>query len=310
MKYTIQGKGAIKKLNKRQIYLKDFTTERKRLKLTPAERNRRGVDSYEKRIDLRQQENDALIFKDFSFCILSGNREHSKQQLQLLAAQNGGTIIHNPVPNNPQCICIAGELIYLVKRLMEQKPRTIDIVHLDWLVRVCGTKKVDLRPKDVLSATDVLRAQFDRSFDKVGDSFIEMLGSIDDLQDMMQDISAAQLNFTHIEEKTINDLQHILLGQTTLNIFRKHFGFFYNRHVDELASLLFMQHGGKLVNNLDALGLTSVFVCPNQLKKPDYEKLHSQYTTSTNFKIVSTDWIRQSHRAHHALPTAGFLLKL
>lgn len=191
---------------------------------------------------------------------------------------------------------------------MEQKPRTIDIVRLDWLVGVCGTKRINLRPKHVLSATDALRDQFDKSFDEVGDSFIEMLGSIDELRDIMEDISAAQLSFTHIKEKTMNNLKKKLLGQTTFHIFRKHFGFFYNTHVDELARLLFMQHGGKLVTNLDESNLTSVFVCSNYLEKQDFEKLHSQYSSS-NFKIVSTDWIRQSHRARRSLPTAGFLLK-
>lgn len=312
LKYTIQGRGAIKKLNKRHVDLKDFTTDRKRRKLTPAERDRQGLAKYEKRINpLMPHENSAQILKDFRFCILSGNREHSKQQLEILAKQNGGTIIPNPLPNDPQCICIAGERIYLVERLMQQRPRTVDIVNLDWLLRVCEKKQIDLRPKDVLSATDALRAQFSRSFDEVGDSYTESLSSIDELWDVMQDISEEQLNSDHIDQQMINSLENKLLGRTSHMIFGNQFGFFYHRHVDELARLWFMQRGGTLVTDLNDPNLAFVFVCRDDLKRQDIEKLHSKLdTTSCHFQVVTTDWIRQSHRARFALPTDDFLLKL
>lgn len=292
--------------------LKDFTTERKRRKLTPAERDRQGLASYEKRINPSlPHENGAQIFKDFRFCILSGNREHSKQHLEILAKQNGGTIIPNPLPNDPQCICIAGERIYLVERLMQQRPRTVDIVNLDWLLRVCEKKQIDLRPKDVLSATDALRAQFSRSFDEVGDSYTEVLSSIDELQDVMQDISEEQLDSAHFNQQVLNSLEHKLLGRTSHLIFGNHFGFFYHKHVDELARLWFMQRGGTLVTDFNDPNLAFVFVCRDVLKKQDIEKLRSKLNnTSCHFQIVSTDWIRQSHRARCALPIDDFLLKL
>lgn len=292
--------------------LKDFTIDRKRLKLTPAERDRQGLAKYEKRISaLMPHENSAQIFKDFRFCILSGNREHSKQQLEILAKQNGGTIILNPLPNDPQCICIAGERIYLVERLMQQQPRTVDIVNLDWLLRVCEKKQIDLRPKDVISATDALRAQFSRSFDEVGDSFTESLSSIDELLDVMQDITEEQLNSNHIDQQMLNSLEHKLLGRTSHLIFENQLGFFYQRHADELATLWFMQRGGTLVTDLNDPNLAFVFVCRDDLKRQDIEKLHSKLdTTSCHFQVVSTDWIRQSHRARCALPTDDFLLKL
>ncbi|KAM8718835.1 hypothetical protein ACLKA7_001529 [Drosophila subpalustris] len=291
-----QSRVAIKKLNKRQVDLNDFTSKRKRQKLTSAERNRIGLTAYEKRYDVQPLENDTRLFNGFSFCILSGTREHSKQQLQTLAAQNGGCIVQNPLPNDPKCICVSGDRIYLVERLMQQQPRTNDILRMDWLLRVCQKQQIELRPKDVLSATDALKAQFDISFDKLGDSFTDVLSSQQELQEVLEDISQTELDSNHVEQSDLDSLEQELLGATSINTFSNYFGYFYNRDADELAKLLFMQHGGKIVSELEDNNLTLVFVCPDNLNLKDFKSWHLKYFASRNVQIVSTDWIRQSHR--------------
>ncbi|EDW00339.1 DNA ligase 4 [Drosophila grimshawi] len=302
-----QGRGGIKKLNKRQASLNDFTTERKRQKITPAERNRLGLAAYEKRYDVEPLEHSSQLFDGFSFCILSGARGNSKQQLQTLAAKNGGTIVQNPLPNDPKCICIAGDLIYLVERLMQQQPRTNNILRLDWLLRVCEKQNIELRPRDVLSATNALQSQFAKSFDRLGDSYTDIFCSIEELQEVLQDITDTQLDTVDVEQQNLDQLEQQLIGNTAAyNIFAKHHGCFYNRDADELARLLFMQRGGQLVSESERQSLTIVFVSPSRLNRQDFEQWHKQHFATHPIQTVSTDWIRQSHRARCALPTAEF----
>ncbi|XP_062139065.1 DNA ligase 4 [Drosophila sulfurigaster albostrigata] len=304
-----QGRGAIKKLNKRHVDLSDFTSERKRQKMTPSERSRLGLAAYEKRYDAQPLVRGSQLFDGFSFCILSGRRGHSKQQLQSLAAQNGGTIVQNPLPNDPKCICICGDRVYLVERLMKQQPRTNDILRLDWLLRVCEKQQIELRPKDVLSATSALQAQFDKSFDKLGDSYTDVLCSVEELQEVLEDITDQELNDVHVGQAELDKLQMQLLGDRSINIFAKFSGCFYNRKADELARLLFMQHGGQLADEANG-EVTHVFVCPDRLHTEDFEQWHRQHFGTSNVKTVITDWIRQSHGAKRALPTTEFIFKL
>ncbi|XP_023176377.2 DNA ligase 4 [Drosophila hydei] len=304
-----QGRGGIKKLNKRQASLSDFTTERKRQKMTPAERNRLGLAAYEKRYDVQPLESNSQLFEGFTFCILSGSRGHSKQQLQALAAQNGGTIVQNPLPNDPKCICIAGDPVYLVKRLTQQQPRTNDILRLDWLLRVANKQQIDLRPRDVLSATEALQLQFAKSFDKFGDSFTDLFGSVDELQEVLQDISETELDSLDVNKHELEKLEQQLLGSANPNIFSKHYACMYNRDADELARLLFIQRGGQLVSETQHQNPTLVLVCPSRLNRQDFEHWYQKHFTGQPVQAVSTDWIRQSHRARCALPTTEYILK-
>ncbi|XP_064536990.1 DNA ligase 4 [Drosophila montana] len=304
-----QGRGVIKKLNKRQANLNDFTTDRKRIKLTTAERNRLGLAAYEKRYDVQPLANSSQLFEGFSFCILSGTRGNSKQQLQTLAAQNGGTIVQNPLPNDPKCICIAGDLVYLVQRLMQQQPRCNDILRLDWLLRVCQKQQIELRPRDVLSATDALQTQFDKSFDKLGDSFTDPFSSLNELHEVLLDITETQLESVHVDEHELDKLEQQLLGTSSYNIFAKHHACFYNRDADELARLLFIQRGGQLVSESDHQSMTFVLVCSSRLNLQDFKQWYQEHFTTHPPQAVITDWIRQSHRARCALPTAEFLFK-
>ncbi|KAH8387859.1 hypothetical protein KR093_009908, partial [Drosophila rubida] len=301
-----QGRGAIKKLNKRHVDLSDFTSERKRQKMTPSERSRLGLAVYEKRYDAQPLAPGSQLFEGFSFCILSGRRGHSKQELQTIAAQNGGSIVQNPLPNDPKCICICGDRSYLVERLMQQQPRTNDILRLEWLLRVCKKQQIELRPKDVLSATAALQSELDKNFDKLGDSYTDVLYSIEDLQEVLDDISDAELNAEHVDETELEELELQLLGTLNMNIFAKHTGYFYNRKCDELNRLLFMQNGGQVVQELDG-ELTHVFVCRDGLNGQEFEQWHRQHFAARNVKTVTTDWIWLSHSATVALPILEYL---
>ncbi|ALC48644.1 Lig4 [Drosophila busckii] len=207
-----QGRAGIKKLNKRAVQSDDFTVERKRLRPSLAQRARLGLAAYEKRFDAQTVGSSSQLLEGFSVCILSGSRAHSKQQLQTLAAEHGAQIVQNPLPNDAKCICIAGDMVFLVERLMKQTPRLNDVLRMDWLLRICEQQQLELRPRDVLAATEALQAQFKHSFDALGDSYTDTFASVEELQLVLRDISDEQLQSAHFEPAELLDLKQQLSG--------------------------------------------------------------------------------------------------
>ncbi|XP_068154821.1 LOW QUALITY PROTEIN: DNA ligase 4, partial [Drosophila tropicalis] len=299
-----EGQIGIKKLNKRQLRLDDFTTERKRQKLTPAERSRLGLSAYEKRRCLPLEAN-TLLFDEFKFCILSGSpgRRQHKHQLRDLVLQNGGYIVENPLPHDAKCICIAGDVTYMVERLMQQFARKCEIVRMDWLLRCCEKQQIELRPKDVLAPTEPLRRQFAKSFDRFGDGYTESFATIQELQDALDDITDADLeqNGEDIGPEDYHDIEQSL-EITNYYMFRDMVGYLSNNS-DPMTRLWFLQHGGELVSDSTDRFLTHVFIDITQ-KLDNLEVLIQQLPPDV--EVLNSTWLQQCHRESRLIPSIQF----
>ncbi|XP_017138279.1 DNA ligase 4 [Drosophila miranda] len=304
-----EGSGPIKKLNKRHLCLDDLTTKRKRLRMTPAERRRLGLAIYEKRYDVGTSSSCTKLFEGLSFCILSGAPGQSKHKLQELAAKNGGCIVENPLPNDPKCFCIAGDQTFLVKRLMQQQPCTSDIVRMEWLIRVCQEQELQLRPKDLLSATEPLQDDLAEWFDKLGDSYTKDFASVDELLELLQDIGKEELAVDYVSQSEINAFEDKLLGQVTQNIFRDLHAYFYDPKGDELGKVLFLQNGGTLAGESDPQ-LNLVFVClSSDIDDNYFESWLHNHLSSYSGEVLNSAWIYQSHRERRLLKMSCFSFK-
>ncbi|KAI8034707.1 DNA ligase 4 [Drosophila gunungcola] len=304
-----EGSSAIKKLNKRKLRLEDVTTKRKQQRMTPAERSRQGLAVYEKRCEVDPAASSSRLFGGLSFCILSGSAgRQSKQQLQELAARNGGCIVENPLPNDPKCFCIAGDETFLVKRLSLQQPRTCDIVRMEWLLRVCQKQELELRPKDLLAATEPLQQELAECFDRLGDSYNKDIANVDELQELLQDIELTPEDLADISTSEVNALEDKLLDKkTNLNMFRHLHAFFYDPHGDELAKVLFLQNGGKLADESDPQ-LNLGFLCKSSsLDDNQFRHWLDNHSKLTADKVLNSAWVHQSHREGHLQPMRGFV---
>jgi len=304
-----EGSTAIKKLNKRQLRMEDVTTKRKQLRMTPSERNRLGLAVYEKCCNVDPAASSSKLFEGLSFCILSGSAgRQSKHQLQELAAKNGGCIVENPLPNDPKCFCIAGDETFLVKRLCLQEPRSCDIVRMEWLLRVCQKQELELKPKDLLSATVPLQQDLAECFDRLGDSYNKDIADVAELQELLQDIELTPEILADITTAELNALEDQLLdGKTNLNLFRHLHAYFYDPHGDELGKLLFLQNGGKLVDESDP-HLNLGFICmSSDLDKDKFENWLSNHSKLSADKVLNSAWIHQSLREGILLPMSSFV---
>ncbi|XP_017086488.1 DNA ligase 4 isoform X2 [Drosophila eugracilis] len=300
-----KGSTGIKKLNKRPLRLEDVTTKRKQMRMTPSERDRPGLAVYEKRCDIDPAASTTKLFEGLSFCILSGSPgRYSKLQLQELAAKNGGSIVDYPLPNDPKCFCVAGTETFLVKRLILQEPRTCDIVRMEWLLRVCEKQELDLRPKDLLSATKPLQDHLAECFDQFGDSYNKDIDSVEELQEILQDIELTPENLAGITASEIHDLEDQLLdGKKYLNLFRGLHAHFYDPHGDELGKLLFLQNGGRLVDEINPQ-LNLAFINKSNLE--DNNLVNKPAGLSAD-KVINSKWIHESYAAGILLPMQSFV---
>lgn len=303
------GPLAIKKLNKRQLRLEDVTTKRKQMRMTPSERSRLGLAVYEKRYDASTSASTSKLFDGLSFCILSGSAgRHSKHQLQELAVKNGGCIVENPLPNDPKCFCIAGDETFLVKRLILQQPRTCDIVRMEWLLRVCQKQELELKPRDLIAATEPLQQDLAECFDRHGDSYTKDIANVEELQDLLQGIELTADNVAGITASNLNALEDQLLdGKKNLNMFRNLNAFFYSPHGDEVAKLLFLQNGGRIVDDSDPQ-LNLGFICmSSDIDNDHFEHWLHNHSKLTTDKVLNSAWIHQCHREGILLPMHSFV---
>ncbi|KAH8289775.1 hypothetical protein KR054_010784 [Drosophila jambulina] len=305
-----EGSLAIKKLNKRQLRLEDLTTKRKRLRMTPSERSRLGLAVYEKRCVLDPASSSRTkLFEGLSFCILSGAAgRQSKLQLQELAVLNGGCIVENPLPNDPKCFCIAGDETFLVKRLILQQPRTCDIVRMDWLLRICRKQELELRPKDLMAATEPLQRELAECFDRFGDSYDKDIANIEELQELLLDMDKVIGEEENVVESELDALEDQLLeGKKSLNLFRHLYAEFYEPEGDRLAKILFLQNGGKLAEATDPK-LNLGFNCiPSDLDDNHWQQWLQNHPKLTADKVLNSAWIHQSHREGLLPPQASFV---
>lgn len=107
--------------------------------------------------------------RGFVVCVLSGSRKHrlSIHDIKTLILEKGGQIVENPLPNNDNCILVAGDDNYRVQ--IFARSTKYNIARLDWLLDYCHEKRDDLRPSDLLTITSGLRSNFKEYYEQVND---------------------------------------------------------------------------------------------------------------------------------------------
>ncbi|XP_037824188.1 DNA ligase 4 [Lucilia sericata] len=301
------GRGAIKKIVKRTVSLEDFTGERvKRRKMTAAEKRNLGLQAYNKKFDPSNVEKVSNLLNDFSVCILSAslNRGYTPEYLKTLVVQNGGTVVDNPLPNNPACIVVAGDKTYRVQMLC--KAQQYDIVSMDWFLRICEKQKFKLRPRDMLSMTDNLRERFSEFCDKWGDHYTEFVSSkeLKRICDHMQDKDVPDL-----DDEELLELENLIYKQLNRNWFRNKYAYFYTIDAEsEKAKLSYQWHGGNVLNdrNLNSESYSKinyVFINLLQFDKTKFlDWLKERFSDNlSHLQIINITWILESHKARMML---------
>ncbi|KAL6068764.1 DNA ligase, variant 2 [Balamuthia mandrillaris] len=109
-----------------------------------------------------------LLFRSKEFCVMSGDHDLSKQQLETLIHEYGGTKVQHPTAST-FCVIAARETLK-VKNLIQRG--VCDVVHYKWLLDcVHANKEVPLEPKYMLFTTKETKSKFLLEIDRFGDSY-------------------------------------------------------------------------------------------------------------------------------------------
>ncbi|XP_061401399.1 DNA ligase 4-like, partial [Musca vetustissima] len=310
LKSNSNGGGGIKKIVKRNVSLEDFIgNQSKRRKMTPAEKRKLGLLTYEKQFDPSNVEKTSQLFEGFSVCILSAalNRRYTAQYLKSLVVQNGGTIVENPLPNNPSCIVVAGDISIRVQALC--KSQKYDIVSMDWLLRACEKQRIKITPLDFICTTAEVKEKFAEVFDKYGDHYTEFVRS-----KHLKRICDAMIvdDVPDLDDEALNELENLIYPLKNINFFRNKNAYFYSIEPDSIhARLNFQWHGGNVIDdrNLEEAELNPdeilskisyIFINLLQFDKGEFLPwLHERFSAQhlSHIQIVSIRWILDSHKA-------------
>ncbi|XP_055914107.1 DNA ligase 4 isoform X2 [Eupeodes corollae] len=310
-----QGDHGVKKINKRDLNDEDMTSAKK--PRTSRTKTSTSTTVYSNNFDGNQITVESSIFEDFNFCILSCLRGcHSINNLKELVIRNGGKIVENPSPTDYKCICIAGDINYRVKNLCETG--LYNVVSCNWLVDTAEEKRMQLKPRDMISTTAEMKEQFKMLFDDHGDSYTDHVDE-DEMRSLLNALNSK--NLPVLQENEMTSLEEEIYEQNSPNFFRKFNAFFYNQapkdtlsHAVSVAKLMFQWRGGGCPDISTLEGekrIKFVFADVNEINMKELEMWFLATFTKRLLKVevVSIDWITKSDAEDRKLPIDDYVIK-
>lgn len=310
-----EGDHGVKKINKRGLNDDDMVSSKK--PKTSTSKTKSATTVYSNSFNSSEISAESTILEDFNFCILSSLRgSHSVNKLKGIVIKNGGNLVENPSPTDYKCICIAGDITQRVEDLC--KTGYYNVVSCKWLIDTAERKRMQLKPRDMISSTLELREQLKELFDSNGDSFTDHIDE-KELQELLGELKSADTPL--LLEHEMTSLEDAIYGENSSpNFFRNSKAVFYNRggplsHASILAKLKFQWRGG---------------TCPTEIQTPDGERKIEYVFADLNkidmnafemwflvtfpkrllkVQVVSIDWIADSDKEGKKLPIDNYLIK-
>ncbi len=200
---------------------------------------------------------ETSLFKGKEFVVLSGSVEHTKDKLECMIVQHGGTKVQNP--SEKTAYIIAHDTTLKVNNLMDaarlgKSPYgDKDIIHVSWLIdsiREGGI--VSFHPRYMLYTSKITDLKFKDEMDKYLDSFAERASRMS-LQKSFEKVIEIEgkniIPLTQPQIKVVNEkygfVESVALKHTFM---RPVTAMFVECPSDELNSLYLTLYGGKVLN--------------------------------------------------------------
>lgn len=296
------------KLASRHLNIHEDQPEKKKRKIVAKPKKTIGVIDHFKSQDLSKVAKETDMFEEVEFCVINGDDEHSKAELEKGVARCGGIVVQNP-GKDTYC-AIAAVQNMRVKNLISSDQH--DVVWATWLLECLENKQViPWQPRHMIHMSPSTREHFAKEYDQYGDSYY-VDTSEQQLRDVIERISSAEvksLSVAQIEaENAWDDLP--------TSIFRPYSAYF-DRCADigdpksvicgtclDTRALEFRFHGGKVVEKLKE-GISHVVVedMKRALDLKTLRRLHAK-----KFKIVHESWVTDSIKAGHVKDEIDYLI--
>ncbi|XP_059410112.1 DNA ligase 4 [Carassius carassius] len=296
------------KLASRHLHIQEDQPEKKKHKFVAKPKKTIGVIDHFKSQDLSTVTKEMDMFEDVEFCVINGNDEHSKAELEKVVARCGGIVVQNP-GKDTYCV-IAAVQNMRVKNLISSDQH--DVVWATWLLECLENKRViPWQPRHMIHMSPSTRDHFAKEYDRYGDSYYVDTDE-QQLREVFERIGPTEsecLSVAQIEAENAWD-------DMPTSIFRPYTAYF-DRCADfgdpktiirgtslDTRSLEFRFHGGTIVEKLKE-GITHVIV-ESERRTLDLKTLRRLY--AKKFKIVRESWVTDSIKAGHVEDETGYLI--
>ncbi|ROL50006.1 DNA ligase 4 [Anabarilius grahami] len=296
------------KLASRHLHIQEDQPEKKKRKFVAKPKKTIGVISHFKSQDLSAVAKEMDMFEDVEFCVINGDDEHSKADLEKGVARCGGIVVQNP-GKDTYCV-IAAVQNMRVKNLISSDQH--DVVWAAWLLECLEKKQViPWQPRHMIHMSPSTRDHFAKEYDQYGDSYYVDTDE-QQLMEVFERIGPTQAKCPSVarieEENAWDDLP--------TSIFRPYSAYF-DRCADlgdpksiirgtclDTRALEFRFHGGTVVEKLKE-GISHVIV-EGERRALDLKTLRRLYTKK--FKIVRESWVTDSIKAGHVEDEIDYLI--
>ncbi|XP_066562257.1 DNA ligase 4 [Amia ocellicauda] len=289
------------KLASRHVRLNDDEPDKKKRKIVSKPKKVIGIIDHFKSQDLSRVSKVSDMFEDVEFCVMTGNEQHSKHELEKVVAKCGGVIVQNP-GKDTYCV-IAGVENMRVKNLISANQ--YDVVQAEWLLECLEKRQcVPWQPKHMIHMSPATQQHFAKEYDHFGDSFY----ADTDVKELREVFSRISEKETQIPSDAIADLElRYHWDDLPTSMFRQ-FKIFVDRYAVigdpssliggtslDIRALELRFHGANVESEL-VEGISHVIV-GDEARILDLRSQRRLFREK--FKIVSESWVVDSIKAGH-----------
>ncbi|XP_013776591.1 DNA ligase 4-like isoform X1 [Limulus polyphemus] len=257
----------------------------------------------------------SAIFSGKQMCVVIGLPEHSKQNLEKLIVEYGGSVVQNP---DVDTFCVITSKVNLrVKNIISMN--RYDVVRAEWLLRCVEEKQfIPWTPFDLWSMREATQEQIAERYDSYGDSYTEET-TVENLRKVFDNIPE-EIWKSHIPDpKSIADLEFdIFPAVSSYGLFRTFRIYIDNKaeigemgtvipdHPLELVALKLRLHGGTICSSVDSETTHVVVHNSDTGRVARFKEVNRERTSGGKFHLVTEEWVEGSIQKNRILTEKHF----
>lgn len=238
-------------------------------------------------------------------CVVNGNDDISKQEVEKIVQEHGGTIVQNP-GRKTFCAIVGNANKLKAKNLILSRNR--DVATIDWLLRVTKPENLaDLQPWlpwELLSTSETTAKQISVVFDDTYDSYVQNA----DLESLKRSLDRAESLVTdlHLTNAQCMEINRELFGSETspFSVFRGSVGYFCSDPNQRNQEFRFM---GGMATGVPDDQVTHVFVAKDGSDSAAIPQSLRDRRPPIN--ILEDRWIVDCFKERKLLPVSKYLVQ-
>ncbi|CAL7949835.1 unnamed protein product [Xylocopa violacea] len=243
------------------------------------------------------------LFDDKEICVISGDNEWPKEQIEKVLMQHKAKVVQNP-SEKTYCIIVSDP-----KKPKENyyiQTKEYDVVTVDWFKRVTKEENwpslQDFLPWDLICCRESTKCRLARYFDDYYDHYTvdtneeNLLHSFKRIEEMAKDVELDCVEMKKIDQELFDN------GISPYSIFRGTVGYFIDQ--SDLSKFEFRFMAGTIRETIDD-SVTHVFINKSSVDA----ELKNIIDNKSSLTIVKSDWIQECFKQNAIIPYSNYLIQ-